>query len=94
MIHIKIILKLIEPDVDERSIEIKNNLFKDTEWFITRICNLATLSREYQALMSIDTYKLSDLLIHPGQFIFEGILTLSKKKETLMITSSSLKIWN
>ena len=71
----KIILRLIEPDVDERSIEIKNNLFKDTEWFITRICNLATLSREYQALMSIENYKLSELLIHPGHFVFEGYFT-------------------
>ena len=58
--------------MDERTIELKQNLYKDTEWFITRICNLATLSREYQALVGIDTYKLSDMLIHPGQFAFDG----------------------
>ena len=83
VIHIKIILKLAEGDNDEKSIEIKNNLFKDTEWFITRICNLATLSREYQALMSIETYKLSELLIHPGNFVFDGKITIEIEKKNL-----------
>lgn len=51
---------------NERSIAFSNHISKDSEWYVTRICNLATIAREYQALLSIDSLKLVDLLIHPG----------------------------
>lgn len=62
-----LICKTILKQGDERSIEVAKFLFKNSELYITRICNLATINREYQALVTIDNLKLLDLLIHPGK---------------------------
>ena len=74
-----LIVKVVLIQGDPRSLALGNCLTKNSEWHVTRICNLATINREYQALLSIDTLKLTDLLIHPGKinnlesFIIPGL---------------------
>jgi len=64
---------------NERSLKIAENIVKNSEWFVTRICNLATISREYQALLGIENLKLSELLIHPGENILENYKPLNRE---------------
>ena len=45
--------------------EFKKEVKKDSEFFITKICNLATIIREFSALMSIDELKLKDIILNP-----------------------------
>jgi senataxin len=54
---------------NERSIAFSSHISKNSEWHVTRICNLATIAREYQALTSVDSLKLSELLMHPGDIV-------------------------
>lgn len=60
------IVRVVLLQSDPRSLAIGKFLNKHSQWHLTKICNLATINREYQALMSIDTLKLSDELMHPG----------------------------
>lgn len=49
---------------------------------ITRICNLATNLREYQALISIESFQLADILLHPGEI---NNLNIDKTKDYFSI---------
>jgi senataxin len=59
---------------NERSIAFSNHISKDSEWYITRICNLATIAREYQAVLSIENLKLLDLLMHPAAIYSDKVV--------------------
>jgi senataxin len=61
---------------EKRGQAVKNAAIKNSEWYGTRICNLATINREYQALLSIDSLKLSDTLIQPG-----GLMELNNQND-------------
>ena len=64
---------------NERSLKIAENIVKNSEWFVTRICNLATISREYQALVGIDTLKLNEMLIHPGENLVDNCKAINQQ---------------
>lgn len=55
---------------------------KGVELNITRVCNLATNIREYQALMSLDNLLLTDLILHPGEI---NNINLDKVKDFFYI---------
>ena len=62
-----IILCRVELDTEiQRCSVLANSLIKNSEWLITKICNMATINREYQALMNFDELNLKDLLLNPG----------------------------
>lgn len=61
------IVRVVLLQSDPRSLAIGKFLNKHSQWHVTKLCNLATINREYQALMSIDTLKLSEELMHPGK---------------------------
>ena len=54
---------------DERIISVANNLLLNSEWFISRICNLSTINREFQAIQSVSELKLSELLLNPSLYM-------------------------
>ena len=55
-----------------------SGLKKGSTLYVSRICNLATSIREYQALMSVDSLSLLDQLLHPGQI---NNLNIDKNKD-------------
>jgi senataxin len=59
---------------NERSIAFSNHISKNSEWYVTRICNLATIAREYQALLSVENLKILDLLLHPETIYTEKVV--------------------
>jgi senataxin len=57
--------KVMITDV-KRGQAMNQTIKKFSEWYVTRICNLATINREFQALYSIDNLKLKETIIQPG----------------------------
>lgn len=41
-------------------------VYEDSQWKIQKVCNMATLHREYQAIYSIPKISFSNVLINPG----------------------------
>ena len=60
---------------------LAKNLTKNSEWYITKICNMATITREYQALMSIDDLLLGELLLNPEEGVAQSELDAKKKED-------------
>ena len=66
-------ITLCRVDLDmnmQRCESLAKSLLKNSEWYITKICNMATITREYQALMTIDDLLLNDLLLNPSEGIY------------------------
>ena len=60
---------------------LAKNLTKNSEWYITKICNMATITREYQALMSIDDLLLGELLLNPEDGVAQSEFEAKKKED-------------
>jgi senataxin len=87
------IVRVVLLQTDPRSLAIGKFLNKHSQWHVTKICNLATINREYQALMSIDTLKLSEELMHPGNINyidFDGNKDMNNKSKIDNIINISL----
>lgn len=87
-----LIVKVVLIQKDPRSLALGSFLTKNSEWLVTRICNLATINREYQALLSIDSLKLSDLLMHPGNInlLDSNSNNNNNNKESIVNINSSI----
>ena len=87
------IVRVVLLQSDPRSLAIGKFLNKHSQWHVTKICNLATINREYQALLSIDTLKLSEELMHPGNINYidcEGNKDVGNKGKTDNIINISM----
>lgn len=73
-----IFLKISMNLSNNRIASFVSQLKKGSNLYISRVCNLATSIREYQALMSIDSLLLSDIILHPGEI---NNINLDKEKD-------------
>lgn len=68
--HANTLICRVDLDMNqEKSNALGKVLIKNSEWYVTKICNMATIGREYQALMTIDDLILAESLLNPKEDI-------------------------
>jgi senataxin len=77
-----IILSRVELDMNiPRCNSIAKYLSKNSKWYVTKLCNTATITREFSALMSIEDLLLKDILLNPLEDDYDD--NNIKKKEDM-----------
>ena len=77
-----IILSRVELDMNiPRCNSIAKYLSKNSKWYVTKLCNMATITREFSALMSIEDLLLKDILLNPLEDDYDD--NNIKKKEDM-----------